>query len=180
VLAGQELPQEENYDGYPQLENGVGMLRLLLEETRTALKAVQGDDRREQLTVVTGKLAFPYMKQCLEQIKAKFPNIQAELIAIENRFFGEEITVSGLITGQDLMEQLSGRNLGSRVLIPINMLRSGEEVFLDDVTVNQVQKALQVPVVSVKSSGYDLVGAITGVDNPCQESERFRPYEPTE
>ncbi len=180
ILAGRELPSEDNYDGYPQLENGVGMLRLLMEETKDALSGLEGDDRQDHVTIATGKLAFPYLKICAGWIQEKFPGIVIDLTAVENRFFGEMITVSGLITGQDLMEQLSGRSLGSRVLIPVNMLRSGEEVFLDDITVSQVQNALQVPVVSVKSSGYDLVGELTGMRNLCQETDRFRPYEPAE
>lgn len=180
ILAGRELPQEADYDGYPQLENGVGMLRLLLEETKDALSRLDGDERKDHLTIATGQLALPYLKICVNRIQEKFPHIQVNLAAVQNRFFGERITVSGLVTGKDLIEQLSGRELGSRVLIPINMLRSGEEVFLDDITVSQVQNALQVPVVSVKSSGYDLVGGITGIGDLCQESDRFRPYEPAE
>ncbi|MDD7389752.1 MAG: DUF512 domain-containing protein [Lachnospiraceae bacterium] len=178
ILAGRELPQEENYDGYPQLENGVGMLRLLLTEAEDAVSELEGDDRTDHLTIATGRLALPYIQKCVDRIHDRFPGITVDVAAIQNRFFGELITVSGLITGQDLLEQLTGRNLGSRVLIPINMLRSGEEVFLDDMTVSQIQNALQVPVVSVKSSGYDLVGAITGIGDLCRESERCRPYEP--
>ena len=180
ILSGREPPQDEEYDGYPQLENGVGMLRLLMTETQEALSGLEGDDRADHLTIATGQLAFPYLQKCADLIRDRFPGIEVDLIAIRNRFFGEQITVSGLITGQDLLEQLSGRELGSRVLIPINMLRSGEEVFLDDMTVSQIQKALQVPVVSVKSSGYDLVGAVAGIGDLCQESDRFRPYEPSD
>lgn len=177
VMAGRELPKEEQYDGYPQLENGVGMLRLLMEETKSALSQVDGDDRSEELTIATGRLAFPYMQTCLDWIQEKFPGIRAELVPIRNDFFGEMITVSGLITGQDLIAQLRGKKLGSRLLIPINMLRSGEEVFLDDVTVSELQNALQVPVVSVKSSGYDLVGTVLQEPGLCQEEDHFRPYE---
>lgn len=178
AVAGRELPEEERYDGYLQLENGVGMLRLLIEETKDALAENEGDDRQEQVTVVTGRVAYPYMKVCMEEIQAKYPGVDIRLVAIRNDFFGELITVSGLITGQDLIAQLKELELGSRVLIPINMLRSGEEVFLDDVTVTDVQNALQVPVVSVKSSGYGLVQAILGeVDAEEEEEERFRPYE---
>lgn len=178
VLAGRELPEEERYDGYLQLENGVGMLRLLMEETKEALSQVDGDDRKEELTIATGRLAFPYMKSCLNRIQKKFPEIHMELVPIRNDFFGEMITVSGLITGQDLIAQLKGKRLGSRLLIPINMLRSGEEVFLDDVTVSEVQNALQVPVVSVKSSGYDLVGTILQEPELRPGENHFRPYEP--
>ena len=178
ILAGRKLPEEERYDGYLQLENGVGMLRLLMEETKAALAGIEGDGRRETLTVATGKLAFPYMKVCLDWIGEKFPGIHVNLEPIRNDFFGEMITVSGLVTGQDLIAQLKGKELGSRLLIPANMLRSKEEVFLDDVTVLDVQKALQVPVVSVKSSGYDLVGTIIQEPVLCSKEDYFRPYEP--
>ena len=79
-----------------------------------------------------------------------------------NRFFGEKITVSGLLTGRDIMGQLRGKELGSRLLLPVNMLRSGTDVFLDDVTVGEVEKTLQVPVDIVKSSGYDLLSCMLG------------------
>ena len=193
VLAGRELPEEERYDGYLQLENGVGMLRLLMEEAKAALEQLEGDDRTDTLTIATGKLAVPYLKLCVDLVQKKFPAIHVELVPVQNDFFGEMITVSGLVTGQDLLAQLKGRELGSRVLIPMNMLRSGEETFLDDMTVSQIQKALQVPVVSVKSSGYDLVKALIIKDSEEDTSdlfvreqetdfdmqgERFRPYEP--
>ena len=82
------------------------------------------------------------------------------MYSIENHFFGETITVSGLLTGQDLIAQLQDKPLGQRLLLPENILRSGEDVFLDDVHVYEVEKALQVPVNIVKSSGYELVNAI--------------------
>lgn len=180
ILAGRDLPPASQYDGYPQLENGVGMLRLLLEETGQALETQKGDDRRDQLTIATGKLAYPYLEHCVKQVQTRFPNLKVSLVGIRNDFFGEQITVSGLVTGQDLIAQLKGKDLGSRVLIPVNMLRSGETVFLDDITLEEVQNALQVPVVSVKSSGYDLIAALTG--EPVSEpiGERFRPYEMVE
>lgn len=180
ILAGRDLPPASQYDGYPQLENGVGMLRLLLEETGQALETQKGDDRRDRLTIATGKLAYPYLEHCVKQVQTRFPNLEVSLVGIRNDFFGEQITVSGLVTGQDLIAQLKGKDLGSRVLIPVNMLRSGETVFLDDITLEEVQNALQVPVVSVKSSGYDLIAALTG--EPVSEpiGERFRPYEMVE
>ena len=180
ILAGRDLPPADQYDGYPQLENGVGMLRLLLEETGQALETQKGDDRRDRVTIATGKLAYPYLEHCVKQVQIRFPNLEISLVGIRNDFFGEQITVSGLITGQDLIAQLKGKDLGNRVLIPVNMLRSGETVFLDDITLEEVQNALQVPVVSVKSSGYDLIAALTG--EPVSEliGERFRPYEMVE
>lgn len=112
ILAGQELPEEERYDGYLQLENGVGMLRLLGTEIRDSLKELPGDDRKICLSAATGKLAAPFIRGFMEKIRDKFPNVEARVYEIENRFFGEKITVSGLITGKDLKEQLKGQKLG--------------------------------------------------------------------
>ena len=119
-------------------------------------------------------------EQILEKIQQKFPGIRAHLYPIRNDFFGTTITVAGLVTGGDLIRQLEGRPLGRRLLIPSVMLRSGESVFLDDVTVKQVEKALQVPVDIVKSSGYDLVESIIGagkVGSVRGQAENYRPYE---
>ncbi len=160
ILAGRELPEEARYDGYIQLENGVGMVRLMTEEVHEALAEMDGDREAEELSVATGLLAEKYLRGFLKEIAEKFPNRKVHLYPIVNDFFGEMITVSGLITGRDLIRQLRGKPLGSRLLLPVNMFRSGEEVLLDDVTRQQVENALQVPVNIVKSSGQDFVAAV--------------------
>lgn len=160
ILAGRELPEEERYDGYIQLENGVGMIRLLTTEVHEALDELEGDEEKEELSIATGKLAAVYLAGFLEEIKKKFPNRKLHLYPIRNDFFGEMITVAGLITGQDLIAQLKDKPLGSRLLLPECMFRSGEEVFLDDITRQEVENALQVPVNIVKSSGQDFVNAV--------------------
>ena len=166
ILAERELPETERYDGYPQLENGVGMLRLLDTEVTEALEALPEDlpVKQEELSIATGRLAYPYLRKQLDKIEAKFPQKKVHLYAIRNDFFGESITVAGLITGQDLKKQMSVVPLGERLLLPICMFRSGEEVFLDDLTRADVQNALQVPVNIVKSSGQDLVDAVLGLE----------------
>lgn len=160
ILAGRELPEEERYDGYIQLENGVGMIRLLTTEVHEALDELEGDEEEEELSIATGKLAAVYLAGFLEEIKKKFPNRKVHLYPIRNDFFGEMITVAGLITGQDLIAQLKDKPLGNRLLLPECMFRSGEEVFLDDITRQEVENALQVPVNIVKSSGQDFVNAV--------------------
>ena len=160
ILAGRELPEEERYDGYIQLENGVGMIRLLTTEVHEALDELEGDEEKEELSIATGKLAAVYLAGFLEEIKKKFPNRKVHLYPIRNDFFGEMITVAGLITGQDLIAQLKDKPLGNRLLLPECMFRSGEEVFLDDITRQEVENALQVPVNIVKSSGQDFVNAV--------------------
>ena len=171
ILAGEELPEEDRYDGYLQLENGVGMLRLLDTEVREAVAARDGDDRAYHVTVATGRLAAPYIKKCMETIQEKYPKITFEVIAIRNDFFGEKITVSGLITGQDLSEQLSGRELGDRLLIPCNMLRSGENVFLDDITVTELSEKLGREIIVVDPAGADLVSAVL---DPTENTKQIR------
>lgn len=231
LLAGQGLPEEETYDGYPQLENGVGMLRLLREEFAAALaKAAgwaestrsakggcatsaefakgaaakessgnailtegaeeqagimesiraagfcQGDkpfretkgQRPEKITIATGILAAPTLRELAGAFQQAFPQKELQVIPIANHFFGEQITVSGLLTGQDIIRQLKNKDLGSRLLLPCNLLRSGEEVFLDDITLSQLKNALQVEIDIVKSSGQDLVSClIGGADRFC-------------
>ena len=164
LLAEEDVPEEERYDGYLQLENGVGMLRLLFNEFAEGYDALTGDDRRDELSIATGKLAYPYLCKMAENITEKFPGVRIHVYCIRNDFFGERITVSGLITGQDLMAQLKERELGRRLLIPCNMLKTDEDVFLDDFTVEQVSGALQVPIDIVKSSGQDLIDSILNSD----------------
>lgn len=167
ILAEEELPEEERYDGYLQLENGVGMLRLLLNEFEEAMaelppgNRLPGNDAAE-LSLVTGKLAYPYLKQMAERLMQKFSGLSIHVYAITNEFFGERITVSGLLTGQDIIKQLKGKPLGERILLPQNVLRSGEDYFLDDITVGEMEKALQVKVDIVKSSGHEFVNAVLG------------------
>ena len=160
ILAGQEMPEEERYDGYLQLENGVGMIRLLQNEFAEGFDVLEGDDRQVEISMATGMLAYPYLQTMIEQLQTKYPNVKVHLYKVRNDFFGEKITVSGLITGQDLMKQLKEKPLGSCLLLPCNMLRDGEEVFLDDVTLSELKETLQVDVDVVKSSGQDLLDAI--------------------
>ncbi len=160
ILAELELPQEDSYDGYLQLENGVGMLRLLDTEVTEGLLSREGDERSVKATIATGKLAGPYVEKQVAKIKEKYPNIDVTVKVIRNDFFGEKITVSGLITGQDLIAQLKDTDIGEKLLIPCSMLRDEEEVFLDDLTIADVSKALNVEIVIVDSDGSALIDAI--------------------
>ncbi|MDE7184428.1 MAG: DUF512 domain-containing protein [Lachnospiraceae bacterium] len=164
ILAGEELPEEERYDGYLQLENGVGMLRLLMNEFQEALEALKHTEGvmvlPRELSIATGMLAYKFISEMALQVTALFPQISVHVYAIRNDFFGEMITVSGLLTGQDLCAQLKGQKLGEKLLLPQNILKSGEPVFLDDMTLAELEKALQVRIDIVKSSGQDFLDAI--------------------
>ena len=160
INAGMEMPEEERYDGYLQLENGVGMIRLLQNEFAEYIERLEGDDRTLEISMATGYAAYGYLKKMVKALQEKYPNVKVHLYKIRNDFFGERITVAGLITGQDLIKQLKGQKLGEKLLLPCNMLRDGEEVFLDDTTLSDVKDALQVTLDVVKSSGQDLIDAI--------------------
>ena len=160
ILAERPMPEETTYDGYLQLENGVGMVRLLKEEVDAYLKKLPGDDRKRRVTIATGELAAPYLREHAASIQKKYPGVEVQVITVKNEFFGGKITVAGLITGQDLVNQLRGKDLGEELLLTTNMLKSDEPVFLDDMTVEQLQTALQIKVSIVESSGNDFVNCI--------------------
>lgn len=168
ILAGEPLPEEENYDGYVQLENGVGMLRLQEREFHDALNediaegilTSESRFRSGHCTIATGKLAGPFLRELIKDFNEIYPNIQADVIEVTNYFFGPQITVSGLLTGQDIIHALKGRDLGERLMLPVNVLRSGEDVLLDDVHVTEIEKTLQVPIRIVQSNGKDLYNAL--------------------
>ena len=160
ILAERPIPEEKTYDGYLQLENGVGMVRLLEEEVVQTLAGMTGDDRKLHRTIATGELTAPFLRKHVESVRKKYPNVDIQVLAIKNEFFGGKITVAGLITGTDLISQLKGKDLGDRLLLTNHMLKSGEPVFLDDVTVDDVQNALQIKVSIVESSGADFVSSL--------------------
>lgn len=177
INAERDFPEEERYDGYIQLENGVGMMRIFIGEFNEALERVKKDIKYKKLkknvtktlTLATGKLTYPTIKSFASQIMEVFPKIKINVYCIRNDFFGETITVSGLITGQDLIKQLkerkeNGEHLGDVLQIPSNMLRIGEQVFLDDITVGDVEKALEMKVVAVESGGQQFIDAIISND----------------
>lgn len=214
LLAGEKIPEADYYDGYPQLENGVGMLRSLIDEAEDAIRkreetngvemlrsqADEAEDvirekeeikkrepgeyqkqaerkkRRTKVTVACGKLFEPSMKK----LALKVPELNIQVIGIRNDFFGTGVTVSGLLTGQDLIRQLSGKSLGKRLLITVNMLRSGERVFLDDMTVDELEEKLGIPVFVTGQSGYDLIDALYGIENEDKQARQVYEQDGTE
>ena len=161
IRAGRDLPEEEYYEGYVQLENGVGMLRSLITEFESGLRLEDEAVKAAPFTIATGVSARPFLQNLVDQAAAKL-GVRGQVVAIVNDFFGHTIDVAGLITGGDLIAQLKGRDLGERLLIPVNMLRHGGDVFLDDVRVPDVEAALGVPVTVVEQDGFDLLDAILG------------------
>lgn len=177
ITAERDFPEEERYDGYIQLENGVGMMRIFIDEFDAALEQVKNNIKCKKvknsisrtLTMATGKLTYPTIKSFAAQLMELFPEITINVCCIRNDFFGETITVSGLVTGQDLIKQLkekkdNGECLGDVLLIPSNMLRMGEQTFLDDVTVSDVEKELGMKVVPLETGGKKFIEAVINYD----------------
>ena len=161
IKAERELPPDEFYEEHTQLENGVGMIRLLETEFRSALMLSDEPDGLP-FSIATGVSAAPYFEKLLGMAKEKYGTIKGQVYAIENDFFGRSINVTGLITGQDLIKQLKGRELGERLLISQNMLRREEMDFLDDVTLEQASKELGVPIYPIEQDGFALWDAMAG------------------
>ena len=160
IKAGRELPPESYYEEYGQLENGVGMLRSLMTEFSQGLEDVDPSAEYLSFTSATGMSAQPFIAALVAQAKEKCPSLQGEVVGIRNDFFGHTIDVAGLLTAQDIIAQLKERQLGDHILLPANVLRHGGDVFLDDLTVEDVEQALGRPVTVVEQDGFSLVDAI--------------------
>ena len=164
INAGRDFPEADRYDGFIQLENGVGMVRLLMDEFDEEWSSVEGDDREYEVSMITGVLVYDSIKLLADRIPEKFPNVKVHLYKIINDFFGHRITVTGLLTGGDIRKQLTGKPLGQRLILPSNTLMADEPKFLDDVTLAELTDALQVDVCIVESSGADFIHAVIGDD----------------
>lgn len=150
IMAGVKIPDREEYDAFPQIENGVGLCSSLRWEFEDALTSCKKNKVKSKKTVVTGILAYDFIKELVEKLGSDKISVKK----IKNNFFGENITVSGLVTGGDIIKQLKGCDIGESILIPSSMLRHNEEIFLDNVTVSDVEKALNVRVIPVENDGF--------------------------
>ena len=168
-LAKRDFPEAERYDGYIQYENGVGMMRLLLDEFGESLEALTNnyadeiDSVKREISLATGRLVYPCIKQMAERAMEVCKGLKVHTYEIVNEFFGERITVSGLLTGQDIIKQLKGRELGTTLYLPENLLRSGEDYLLDDVKIGDIEKELDINVGISKCDGHELAAVLFGV-----------------
>lgn len=165
LTANLEIPEASRYEGYLQLENGVGMIRSLLDEFEDYLKKLPGDMKKRQLSLATGVLAAPIMKHLAKRLKEKYPNTDVFVYPIINEFFGEDITVAGLLTGEDIIKQLKGKNLYDVLLLPSVLLRSKEDVLLDDYTIKDVENTLQTSIRIVQSGGVSWIDTVLSQTN---------------
>jgi putative radical SAM enzyme (TIGR03279 family) len=164
LKAGRDLPPDEAYEEYPQLENGVGLLRLQETEFLAALCLTEPDEGvKDPFSIATGVAAAPFLQKLLLTAQKKCDKIYGTIYPVINDFFGHTIDVAGLVTGGDLIAQLRGRELGNRLLIPQSMLRHGEGVFLDDVTLTDVERELGVPIQIIPQDGGALLDAMLSI-----------------
>ena len=161
ILAGREFPPDEFFEEHTQLENGVGMLRMLETEFRSALRLSDPPDG-VPFTIATGVSAAPYFQKLVDIAQEKYDTLKGKVYPIVNDFFGHSINVTGLITGQDLIRQLKGKDLGERLLISQNMLRRQEMDFLDDITLEEAVRELGVPIYPIEQDGFALWDAMAG------------------
>lgn len=164
LLSGREMPEESYYEGYPQLENGVGMIRSDTEEFLECLENLPEMEYNRKVTIATGFAAYEFISSLAAIAMKKYPRLTANVFAVRNDFFGGSVTVSGLVTGGDIIAQLKDTDIGEMLLIPENMLRSEGDLFLDNVSLAQVSEALGVPVNVVPRGGYPLCEAMTGLE----------------
>lgn len=161
LLAEREIPSPEFYEDFSALEDGIGMIAYLTDDVGWKLEELDADESLcHKVTIACGEGVFPYMKRIMSMINEKFPNITINTRAIKNNFFGGGVNVSGLVTGGDLIDQLRGDDLGDRLLIPSSMLRFENDLFLDDVSTDDVERELGVTLVPVNNNGNDLVEAV--------------------
>lgn len=160
IRAEKELPKASYYEGFEQFENGVGMVSLFKEEFIDGMEDFSG--KTDSFTIATGGAAYPFLSELVKTLKEKNTQVSGDVVFIENNFFGATVSVAGLITGSDLIAGLRGKELGSKILISENMLRDGGDVFLDDLTIQDIEKELKRPVKTVKIDGYALLEEIYG------------------
>ena len=162
LAAGRELPNEEFYEGYPQIENGVGMLTSLYTEFISWQNENEGKKLflPRTVSIATGVSAYPMMREIASEMERAFPRLSVKVYEIKNRFFGESITVAGLLTATDIIDQLQGKELGRALILPADVLRSEGDLFLDDKTPKDVERALGVPLRFAENDGASLAAAI--------------------
>lgn len=161
LLAERELPSPEFYEDFSALEDGIGMIAYLTDDVGWKLEELDADESLcHKVTIACGEGVFPYMKRIMSMINEKFPNITINTRAIKNNFFGGGINVSGLVTGGDLIDQLRDDDLGDRLLIPSSMLRFENDLFLDDVSTDDVERELNITLIPINNNGNDLVEAV--------------------
>ncbi|HOP99305.1 MAG TPA: DUF512 domain-containing protein [Acetivibrio clariflavus] len=180
IMAGKDIPDYEEYEDFPQIENGVGLIAQLKKEFEEALEQLDSEftcegkkyktaedsslkEEMRNISIATGVSPYSYIKEMAEILENKFRNININVYKIENNFFGKNVTVTGLLTGQDLIEQLMNKELGDELLISRSMLKAGEDILLDDYSVADLEQKLKVKITVVDNDGKDFIVKVLGI-----------------
>ena len=164
INAETDVPNYSHYEEFPQLENGIGMIALFKYQFNNYIKRLKYKlQEKRRVSIATGMSASKYLSHMIEMLNDSYKDIEIYLYPIENKFFGPKITVTGLITGRDIIDQLKGEELGDELLIPCVMLKGNEDIFLDDVTLNQLSDSLGIKVKKVENDGMDFINAILNI-----------------
>ena len=163
LTAKRPLPDGDFYEDYPQYENGVGLCRSLIDEVHSAIGLAEYEGGKRKVTIACGTAVYPVQQGLAEDIMAAFPDVTVQVVPILNRFFGETITVTGLITAGDLIDQLKDKDLGDELLISKQMLKADEPIFLDDMHLDDVKKALNIKITPTANDGFEYLDAILGI-----------------
>lgn len=164
LKANRQIPPASFYGDFDQLENGVGLMANFKQEFEEALKDLTPCEGKRHVTLITGTAFYPFFNQLLDELRIKCHNLTCSLVPIINNFFGHTINVTGLVTGGDIIDQLKGMNLGEELIVPSEMLRREGDVFLDDVSLEDLQNEFNVKIITVPNDGYELFNAIVGSD----------------
>ncbi len=168
LKANMDVPDEDYYDGYPQLDNGVGVIRSQKTETEERVRELVDEGfelcEKRKISSVTGKAAFDFMSEMAKLLNDSFENLEYTVYCAENKFFGESVTVAGLLTGSDLYEALKDKPLGDELFIPDVMLRYEQDMFLDNMTLEELSQKLKIKITPVKCDGYDFTDKILGIE----------------
>lgn len=162
LLSGREIPSADVYGDFLQLENGVGLWALLKSEVEEALADIEQGSCDRHISIATGVAAYPLLREIANKCEQKCFGLKCDVYAIKNNFFGEKITVAGLVTAADIYQQLKDKNLGDTLLIPSSMLRAEGDMFLDSITVEELSKKLNVNIMPIDNNGFELVDGILG------------------
>lgn len=163
LIAERKIPTSDYYEDFSQYENGVGMLRSIDDEFMQALECADYDNHKRKISIATGYSAYNTIKRLAVMAEEKYSGLECNVYSIRNDFFGETITVTGLVTATDIIKQLSGKDLGTELLISSSMLRRDTDIFLDDLTVSDVENKLDLKVTAVDNDGFALLDAILGI-----------------
>ena len=162
LTAKREMPDADYYEEFVQLENGVGMWAMLKMEAEEAIYDIDAPKNKRKISCVTGEAAALLITNIVDNAASKWHNLECSVYSIKNNFFGGKITVAGLVTGTDIIEQLKGKDLGEELIVPSVMLRHERDMFLDSVTIEELEEALNIKVRICENDGWSLLSALAG------------------